>query len=192
MPASLVRRSATCECGGATGAPGTDTLPFIADTNKLTGSREVEKLAGFDRFRGESESARSSSTRSLGAALPLCAAVAPIAHGGEPGRVAVEQRGKRKQQRPQRRQAIEAKGRQKGQRHRQPGGEREQLCSGLVCDEQRSGRDVGEEKSGQRSEKQQGRIAKLRERSARDHVADFREGLVGAEAAAGAGQAHPE
>src|SRR5277367_4365535 len=55
-----------------------------------------------DPPRRKSESAESGLTRGLGAALPLSATVEPVAHGGQPRRIGVEQGGKRKQRRTER------------------------------------------------------------------------------------------
>jgi len=55
---------------------------------------------------------------------------------------------------------------------------------------ERYGNEKGNRESDQRAEQLQNGVAKLREGSAGDHVADFREAGVGAEAAAGAGKAH--
>jgi hypothetical protein len=60
-----------------------------------------------------------------------------------------------------------------------------------VCEEEGDGREIGDGKTEKGADEDERGVVELRERGAGDHVADFGEGGVGAEAAAFAGDAHP-
>src|SRR5580698_6773674 len=128
----------------------------------------------------------------LRAAFPLGAAVGPVTGRGEESGGGVEGGGCGECGGPVGEDAVEADGGEEEQRHEKPGGEGDDAGEGVVREEERDGGEVeGGEADESEDEKQRG-VAELREGSACDHVADFGEGGVGAEAAAFSGEAHPD
>src|SRR5580704_12132605 len=128
----------------------------------------------------------------LRAAFPLRAAVGPVTGCGKESGGGVEGGGGGECGGPVGGDAVEADGRKEEQRHEQPGGEGDDAGEGVVREEERDGGEVeGGEADESEDEKQRG-VAELREGSACDHVADFGESGVGAEASALAGEAHPD
>ena len=88
--------------------------------------------------------------------------------------------------------AVEADGGEEEQGHEEPGGERDEACGGVVCEEEGDGGEVGDGEAEERADEEERGVVELGEGGAGDHVADFGEGGVGAEAAAFAREAHPD
>src|SRR6185295_8278693 len=128
----------------------------------------------------------------LRAALPLPAAAEPVTDGGEQRSVGVEERSERKQRSPDRRKAVEGDRREERGGQETPSQKRREPDPVLRSAGESDRDEESERKTRQSADELPGGIAQLGEGGAGDHVADFGEASVSAEAASGASEAHPD
>ena len=93
---------------------------------------------------------------------------------------------------PERGQRVEAESWEIEQGHQCPGAGGKNLRGGIASEEKCNGSDVDQKHGGDDGEEEHRGVMELGEGGAGDHVADFGKGIVGAEAEAAAGEAHPD
>src|SRR6267378_3302747 len=128
----------------------------------------------------------------LCAPFPLTAVAEPVARRGNGGCVTVVYGGERQRESPRPGESVETDGYAERYCHQADGGAGEKPGGIFAGKKRKPGQEKRDEQTGEGHGKKQNGIMELGKRGAGDHVANFRERAVAAEADAGAREPHPD